>query len=74
MTFDVDYLAFAPEFVVIGTLLLVFALDLILPRTQDSTKKQAQPRIAFRGRGRIRSRAKTSNSVPMTTNSGANAR
>ena len=34
MTFQVDYLAFAPEFVVIGTLLLVFALDLILPRSQ----------------------------------------
>ena len=32
MTFEIDYLAFAPEFVIIGTLLLVFALDLILPR------------------------------------------
>ena len=34
MTFDVDYLAFAPEFVIIATLLVVFALDLLLPRDQ----------------------------------------
>ncbi len=34
MTFRIDYLAFAPEFVIIATLLAVFSLDLLLPRAQ----------------------------------------
>ncbi|HLV89980.1 MAG: NADH-quinone oxidoreductase subunit N [Acidimicrobiales bacterium] len=32
MNFEVDYLALAPELVVVGTILLVLALDLVLPR------------------------------------------
>ncbi|HEX6945756.1 MAG TPA: NADH-quinone oxidoreductase subunit N [Acidimicrobiia bacterium] len=32
MSFDVDYLAIAPELVVVATLLVVLALDLVLPR------------------------------------------
>ena len=32
MGFEIDYLALTPEFVIIGTLLVVFALDLLLPR------------------------------------------
>jgi NADH-quinone oxidoreductase subunit N len=32
--FEVDYLALAPEFVVVATMLVVLALDLILPRAQ----------------------------------------
>jgi len=34
MNFEIDYLAFAPEFVIVATLLGVFTLDLILPRAQ----------------------------------------
>ncbi len=34
MPFEIDYLAIAPEFVIIGTLLLVFLLDMLLPRPQ----------------------------------------
>jgi NADH-quinone oxidoreductase subunit N len=30
--FEIDYLALMPEFVIVGTLLVVFALDMILPR------------------------------------------
>ena len=32
MTFDIDYFALAPEFVLVGTLLVVFLLDMLLPR------------------------------------------
>ena len=32
MGFEIDYLALMPEFVIVGTLLVVFALDMILPR------------------------------------------
>ena len=32
MSFEVDYLALAPELVVVATLLVVLALDLFLPR------------------------------------------
>lgn len=34
MTFEIDYLALAPELVVVATMLGVFTLDLILPRSQ----------------------------------------
>ena len=34
MTFDIDYVAFAPELVIIATLLTVFTIDLVLPRPQ----------------------------------------
>lgn len=34
MTFEIDYLALAPELTVVATMLLVLALDLILPRAQ----------------------------------------
>jgi NADH-quinone oxidoreductase subunit N len=33
MSFDIDYLAIAPELVIVGTMLVVFTLDLILPRS-----------------------------------------
>ncbi|MDH3463066.1 MAG: NADH-quinone oxidoreductase subunit N [Acidimicrobiia bacterium] len=32
MTFDIDYLALAPEFVIVATMLVVFVLDLVLTR------------------------------------------
>ena len=34
MTFEIDYLALAPELVVVATMLIVFTLDLVLPRAQ----------------------------------------
>lgn len=34
MTFQIDYLALAPEIIVVATMILVLALDLILPRAQ----------------------------------------
>lgn len=34
MTFEVDYLALAPELIIVGTMLAVLALDLMLPRAQ----------------------------------------
>ena len=34
MTFVIDYLALAPELVVVATMLIVFTLDLVLPRAQ----------------------------------------
>ncbi len=34
MPFQIDYLAIAPELIVVATMLVVFALDLILPRPQ----------------------------------------
>ncbi len=34
MTFEIDYLALAPELVVVATMLGVFALDLVLPRSK----------------------------------------
>jgi NADH-quinone oxidoreductase subunit N len=32
VTFEIDYLALAPEFIVVATMLVVLALDLVLPR------------------------------------------
>ncbi len=32
MSFEIDYLALAPEFVIVGTFLAVFVLDMLLPR------------------------------------------
>ena len=34
VTFEIDYLALAPELVVVATMLGVFALDLVLPRSK----------------------------------------
>ena len=34
MPFEIDYLALAPELIIVGTLILVLVLDLILPRPQ----------------------------------------
>lgn len=34
MSFDIDYLAIAPELVIVATLLAVFTLDMLLPRQQ----------------------------------------
>jgi NADH-quinone oxidoreductase subunit N len=34
VTFEIDYLALAPELVVVATMLIVFTLDLVLPRAQ----------------------------------------
>lgn len=34
MNFEIDYLALAPELVIVATLLAVFSLDLLLPRSQ----------------------------------------
>jgi NADH-quinone oxidoreductase subunit N len=34
VTFEIDYFALAPELVIVGTLLVVFTLDLLLPRAQ----------------------------------------
>ena len=34
MTFEIDYLALAPELVIVATMLVVFTLDLVLPRAR----------------------------------------
>ena len=64
MTFSIDYFALAPEFVVVGTLLVAFVLDLILPRPKKylvatvavaGTALAAVPLVLLAVNGEIRS-------------------
>ena len=63
MTFSIDYFALSPEFVVVGTLLVAFVLDLILPRPKKylvatvavaGTALAAVPLVLLAGNGEIR--------------------
>jgi NADH:ubiquinone oxidoreductase subunit 2 (subunit N) len=64
MTFTLDYFALSPEFVVVGTLLVAFVLDLILPRPKKylvatvavaGTALAAVPLVLLAVNGEIRS-------------------
>ena len=64
MTFEIDYLALAPELVVIATMLVVFALDLVLPRAKKfwtataavaGTAAAAVPLVILASDGSVRS-------------------
>ncbi len=64
MTFDIDYLALAPELVIAATMLAVFTLDLILPRARKywtatvavaGTAAAAVPLVILAADGTVRS-------------------
>jgi NADH-quinone oxidoreductase subunit N len=64
MTFEVDYLALAPELVIVATILAVFTLDLILPRARKywvatvavaGTAAAAVPLVILAADGTVRS-------------------
>ncbi|HVR77700.1 MAG TPA: NADH-quinone oxidoreductase subunit N [Acidimicrobiia bacterium] len=64
MTFEIDYLALAPELVVVATMLIVFTLDLVLPRARKfwtataavaGTAAAAVPLVILASEGTVRS-------------------
>ncbi|HEX5696864.1 MAG TPA: NADH-quinone oxidoreductase subunit N [Acidimicrobiia bacterium] len=64
MPFEIDYLALAPELVVVATMLAVFALDLVLPRAKKywtatvavaGTAAAAVPLVILASEGTVRS-------------------
>ncbi len=64
MSFEIDYLALAPELVIVATMLAVFTLDLVLPRTQKfwtatvavaGTAAAAVPLVILAADGTVRS-------------------